>query len=240
MESHKLQQILEAAIFAAVEPLLLTRMMDLFEPSARVDKNAILKALENLVAEYQNQGIELKNLASGYQFQVKSDFAPWIKKLFAERPPRYSRALMETLALIAYRQPITRSEIEAVRGVVVSTQIVRTLMEHGWVRIVGHKDVPGRPGLYATTKQFLDHFGLKSLTDLPPLSEVKDLEAVGKELEEKLECEQAMPTAPIPEDLPFEEGELSFNNEDQEEEKSQQAHSLEDNEFAQDEADENR
>ncbi len=187
MENTKqLHRILEGAIFASAEPLSIDQLASLFDESQRPDKKEMKEALEELAVQYEERGIELKQLASGYQFQVKADLSPWIKKLWEERPPRYSRALMETLALVAYRQPITRAEIEEVRGVVVSTNIMRTLMEHGWIRIVGHRDVPGKPGLYATTKQFLDNFGLKSLSELPSLSEIQDLHQMERGLEEAL------------------------------------------------------
>ncbi len=186
MEIKQIHRILEGALFAAGEPLTIDRILNLFEKKQRPEKQVIKEALAELTSHYEEHGIELKNLASGYQFQVRADLASWIKRLWEEKPPRYSRALMETLALVAYRQPITRSEIEEVRGVLVSTNIMRTLMEHGWVRIVGHRDVPGRPGLYATTKQFLDNFGMKNLSELPPLSEIQDLNQMEKGLEQVL------------------------------------------------------
>lgn len=183
-DTKQLHRILEGAIFAAGEPLSIDRLSSLFEDNQRPEKQVMREALEELSSHYEGRGIELKQLASGYQFQVKSDLSTWIKRLWEEKPPRYSRALMETLALVAYRQPITRAEIEEVRGVVVSTNIMRTLVEHGWIRIVGHRDVPGKPGLYATTKQFLDNFGLKSLNELPPLSDIQDFNQMEKGLEE--------------------------------------------------------
>lgn len=186
MEIKQLHRILEGALFAAGEPLTIDRILGLFEESQRPEKQVIKDALAELASQYEERGIELKNLASGYQFQVRADLSSWVKRLWEEKPPRYSRALMETLALVAYRQPITRAEIEEVRGVVVSTNIMQTLLEHGWVRIVGHRDVPGKPGLYATTKQFLDNFGLKSLNELPPLSEIQDLNQMEKGLEQVL------------------------------------------------------
>lgn len=196
-ETKQLHRILEGAIFAAGNPLTVDQLINLFDEKQRPEKKEVKEALDELAAQYGERGIELKQLASGYQFQVKSDLSPWIKNLWQEKPPRYSRALMETLALIAYRQPITRAEIEEVRGVVVSTNIIQTLMEHGWVRIVGHRDVPGRPGLYATTKQFLDNLGLKSLSDLPPLSEIQDLNQMEKGLEEVMaESDTQLPTDP--------------------------------------------
>ncbi len=193
MEIKQLHRILEGALFAAGEPLTVDKMLQLFEKSQRPEKQVIKEALDELAAQYDERGIELKNLASGYQFQVRADLAGWIKRLWEEKPQKYSRALMETLALIAYRQPITRAEIEEVRGVVVSTNMMRTLLEHGWVRIVGHRDVPGKPGLYATTKQFLDNFGLKNLNELPPLSEIQDLNQMEKGLEQVLSQQEDAP-----------------------------------------------
>lgn len=193
MEIKQLHRILEGALFAAGEPLTIDRMLGLFEETQRPEKQIIKDALTELASQYEERGIELKSLASGYQFQVRADLSSWVKRLWEEKPPRYSRALMETLALVAYRQPITRAEIEEVRGVVVSTNIMQTLLEHGWVRIVGHRDVPGKPGLYATTKQFLDNFGLKSLNELPPLSEIQDLNQMEKGLEQVLTQQEHEP-----------------------------------------------
>lgn len=182
----QLHRIIEGALFASNEPLSVERIAALFVGEADIpDKKDIRQALQNLIENYAEHGVELKELASGYQFQVKADLAKWIKRLWEERPPRYSRALLETLVLVAYRQPITRGEIEEVRGVTVSTSIMKTLLERGWVKVVGHRDVPGKPGLYATTKAFLDYFGLKSLSDLPPLAEVRDLDQVGEKLQEQ-------------------------------------------------------
>lgn len=151
------------------------RLRSLFEVDGGPNRGELSQALESLQADYAQRGIELVQVASGYRVQVRRELAPWIGRLWEERPPRYSRALLETLALIAYRQPITRGEIEEVRGVAVSTHIVRTLLERGWVRVVGHREIPGRPALYATTKEFLDYFNLSSLAELPALSEVQAL-----------------------------------------------------------------
>jgi segregation and condensation protein B len=184
----QLHRIIEGALFAANEPLSLKRIAALFTEDEQPDEKNIRQALQELIADYSGRGIELKELASGYQFQIKADLSKWIKRLWEERPPRYSRALLETLVLIAYRQPITRGEIEEVRGVSVSSSIMKTLMEREWVRIVGHRDVPGKPGLYATTKAFLDYFGLKSLSDLPPLAEVRNLDEIGEKLQQQLDA----------------------------------------------------
>jgi segregation and condensation protein B len=169
------KNIVEAALMAAGDPLPLSGLQALFAASGQPSRDELLEALEALRGDYAPRGIELVEVASGYRVQVRESMAPWIGRLWDDKPARYSRALLETLALVAYRQPITRGEIEDVRGVAVSTNIMRTLLERNWVRIVGHRDVPGRPALFATTKAFLDYFGLKGLSDLPSLAEVKSL-----------------------------------------------------------------
>ena len=148
----------------------------------RPSKDEIRQALQSLQEEYQSRGVHLKEVASGYRMQVVEDSAPWVARLWEEKPPRYSRALLETLVLIAYRQPITRGEIEEIRGVSVSSHIVKTLQEREWIRVLGHKDVPGKPAMYGTSREFLDYFNLKSLDELPPLSEIKDLDKIHPEL----------------------------------------------------------
>jgi segregation and condensation protein B len=187
----QLKRVLEGAMFAANEPMSIDKLLNLFEEGKAPDRKLAREALQALQQDYTDRGVELKDLASGWQFQVCQDLSGWVKRLWQERAPRYSRALMETLALVVYRQPITRAEIESVRGVAVSTQIVKTLEEHGWIREVGHKDVPGRPALLATTKQFLDHFGMKSLSELPPLAEIQDLDAVGEALQQQLQLDDS-------------------------------------------------
>ncbi len=182
-QEPSLRCILEGALLAAGGALTVDRMMELFEEGERPDRAALETALADLQRDYEGRGIEILQVAGGYRIQVRAAVAPWVARLWEERPSRYSRALLETLALIAYRQPITRGEIEEIRGVSVSTGIVRTLLEREWVRVVGHRDVPGRPALYATTRQFLDYFGLRSLNDLPPLSEIKELTALEPELD---------------------------------------------------------
>ena len=169
-----LKAIVEGALLAAGGPLTPDTLLGLFEEEDRPGRRALEAALTALEKDYQERGIELVQVAGGYRIQVRQACAPWVARLWDEKPARYSRALMETLALIAYRQPITRGEIEAVRGVAVSTQIIKTLSEREWVRIVGHRDVPGRPALYATTRKFLDYFGLRSLNELPTLAELRD------------------------------------------------------------------
>ena len=171
-----LEQILEAALLAAGRALGLDELAALFDELERPDKRTLRAALENLAGRYEGRGIEVVEVASGWRIQVRRECSPWVSRLWEEKPGRYSRALMETLALIAYRQPITRGEIEEIRGVSVSTNIIRTLQEREWIRVVGHRDVPGKPALYGTTRTFLDYFGLKSLDELPPLAEIRDLD----------------------------------------------------------------
>ncbi len=162
------KRIIEAALFAADKPLHVEDIEGIFAAEG-LHVATIRTALSEIAADYQDRPIELKEVASGYRFQVRDAYSPWIARLFQERPARYSRALLETLAIIAYQQPVTRGDIEAIRGVSVSSLIVRSLMEREWVAIVGHREVPGRPALYATTREFLDYFNLKSISDLPPL-----------------------------------------------------------------------
>lgn len=169
-------------LLAADEPLSLERLQSVFEESRRPDRTGLVAALAELVGDYEERGMELVEVASGYRLQVRRQFSPWLVRLWQERPARYSRAVLETLSLIAYRQPITRGEIEEVRGVSVSSNIVRTLLERGWIKVLGHREVPGRPALYGTTRTFLDYFNLKSLSELPPLAEPRDLDAIGAEL----------------------------------------------------------
>ena len=176
MNETEIKNVVEAALLAAGRPLTLDKITELFTSrGVEMERAAVRSAIAALGAEYESRGIELKEVASGYRIQVRSRQREWLNLLFEERAPRYTRALLETLALIAYRQPITRAEIEEVRGVAVSSNIVRTLMERGWVRVVGFRDVPGKPSMLGTTREFLDYFGLKKLDDLPPLTEIKDL-----------------------------------------------------------------
>lgn len=176
-ELVNLQNIIEGALLAAGKPLTVQQLQGLFVESDPVpERQQVVAALEAIEASLQGRGFELQQVASGYRLQVRAEFAPWISRLWEEKPQRYSRALLETLALIAYRQPLTRGEIEDVRGVAVSTNIIRTLLEREWVRVVGHREVPGKPALYATTKAFLDYFNLKSLDQLPSLADIQDLD----------------------------------------------------------------
>ncbi|MBD3647957.1 MAG: SMC-Scp complex subunit ScpB [Pseudomonadales bacterium] len=181
-EFPQLKQIVEGAILAADRPLSIDQMIQLFERE-QPSRAQVREALEQIQAECEGKGYELKEVASGYRFQVRTEYSEWVGRLWEEKPPRYSRALLETLALIAYKQPITRGDIEEIRGVSVSTNIIRSLMEREWIRVVGHRDVPGRPAIYATTKTFLDYFNLSSLDELPTLSEIKDLDKLNPELE---------------------------------------------------------
>jgi segregation and condensation protein B len=178
-----LKSILEAVLLAADEPLNLAMLASVFSDEERPSDNDICKALEQLGQDYNERGLELREVASGFRIQVREDTNPWVSRLWEDRPQRYSRALLETLALIAYRQPITRGDIEEVRGVSVSTNIIRSMQEREWIRVVGHRDVPGKPALFGTTKAFLDYFNLSSLDDLPSLAEIKDMESLEPELE---------------------------------------------------------
>lgn len=178
-----LKNIIEAALLAANGALSLDRMQSLFNESEQPEKKDLHKALQALVEDYQDRGIEIKEVASGWRIQVRENLSPWVSRLWTEKPPRYSRALMETLALIAYRQPITRSEIEDIRGVSVSTNIIKTLLERKWIRVVGQRDVPGKPALYGTTREFLDYFNLKTLDELPTLAEIRDFGEINRELD---------------------------------------------------------
>ena len=192
LEQKDIERVLEAVLLAAAEPVSIDRLMALFQPGELPDgdpRQAVRTALNEIEYALDGRGYELKRVASGYRFQVRQGLSPWVSRLFEEKPPRYSRALLETLALIAYRQPATRGDIEAVRGVSVSQNIMRSLLERGWIRVVGQRDVPGRPALYATTRAFLDYFNLRSLDELPPLSEIRAL------VEPHVEAE---PDAPAP------------------------------------------
>ena len=182
MTDFGLVQIVEGAILAAGKPLTVQNLADLFEEHERPDNTAIREALVEVAERCEERGYMLQEVASGFRFQVRQELSQWIGRLWHERPQKYSRALLETLSLIAYRQPITRGEIGEIRGVAVSSQIIKTLHEREWVRVVGHRDVPGRPAMYATTRQFLDYFNLKSLDQLPALAEIRDFETLTAEL----------------------------------------------------------
>jgi segregation and condensation protein B len=184
MELAQLKNIIEAVLLTADHPMDLRKIEAIFEADEekRPGRDQILQALQQLQEDYQGRGVELREVASGYRMQVVPDCADWVSRMWEEKAPRYSRALLETLVLIAYRQPITRGEIEEIRGVSVSSHIIKTLSEREWVRVLGHKDVPGKPSMYGTTREFLDYFNLKSLDDLPSLAELKDLDKLHPEL----------------------------------------------------------
>lgn len=175
MPALPVKRVLEAALLAAGQPLSLTQLAALFPEDRPVPTDDLRQALQELDQDCAERGVELVEVATGYRYQVRREIYPWVSRLWTERQTRYSRALLETLALIAYRQPITRGEIEQIRGVAVSSQIVKTLEERDWIRVVGHRDVPGKPALLGTTRGFLDYFGLKSLDQLPPLAEIRDI-----------------------------------------------------------------
>ena len=178
MGDHDLVEIIEGALLAAGEPLTKKQLAQLFDELDRPSTADITAALTEVASRCDGRGFELAEVASGFRFQVRQSLSAWVSKLWVERPVRYSRALLETLSLIAYRQPITRGEIEDIRGVAVSSNIMKSLLEREWVKVVGHRDVPGKPAMYATTREFLDYFNLKSLDQLPPLADVKDLETM--------------------------------------------------------------
>lgn len=192
IEKHQLRAIVESALLAYGQPLSMDKLHTLFmadttetgdalPTTAQVEKSDILAALEDIQHRCEDSGYELKQVASGWRFQVREEMAPWINRLWPEKPQRYSRALMETIAIIAYRQPVTRSDIEEIRGVAVSSHIIKTLTEREWIKVIGHRDVPGRPALFATTKPFLDYFNLTSLEALPSLQELTNIELLNPE-----------------------------------------------------------
>lgn len=179
---NKVKMIIEGLLLAAGRPLTLESIAAVFNEEERPENEELLGVLARIDEECGDRGFELTKVASGYRFQVKQELAEWVGKLWEERPPRYTRALLETLALVAYRQPITRGDIEEIRGVAVSSNIIRTLLDREWIRVVGQRDVPGRPSMFATTKQFLDYFNLESLQQLPALSEIRDIDGGAKDL----------------------------------------------------------
>jgi segregation and condensation protein B len=183
MQDRYLKNVIEAALLAAGHAVPMEQLLEMFDERERPEPGEIRTALEQLAEEYADRGIELREVASGWRIQVRRNVTEVVGRLLQERPRRYSRAMLETLALIAYRQPITRGEIEEVRGVTVNPDIVRTLFERSWIRVVGHREVPGRPELLGTTREFLDYFGLKSLGDLPTLAELRDMDNLGVQLD---------------------------------------------------------
>ncbi len=204
LDHEKIKRIIEGALFASGQPMKLDKIASLFLEEERPTTDVLLQALDELKLQYAESGVMLKQVASGFRFQVQEDVGEWVSRLWEDKPPRYSRALLETLALIAYRQPITRGEIEEIRGVSVSSHITKTLLEREWIRVVGHRDVPGRPAMYGTTRVFLDYFNLQNLDELPSLAEIRDLDTINAELElEEQSAEQQ--TAEQQPELPGEE-----------------------------------
>lgn len=181
-DTSLIERIVEAALLAATQPLTVAQLYALFPDAQPVPRGSIEQALDALREASATRGVTLVEVASGFRYQVRREVQPWVARLFVERPPRYTRATLETLALIAYRQPITRGEIEAIRGVGVNANLIKMLEEREWIRVVGHRDVPGRPALFGTTRSFLDHFNLKSLDELPPLAEIRDLGEIDPQL----------------------------------------------------------
>jgi segregation and condensation protein B len=183
MDAEQLKMVIEAILLAAGRPLTLDQLLAMFEEQEKPERQQVREAVTALQADYAGRGIDLVEVGSGYRVQVRASMQPWVSRLWEEKPTRYSRALLETLALIAYRQPITRGEIEDVRGVSVSSNIIKTLQEREWIHVVGHREVPGRPAMYGTTRHFLDYFNLKTLDELPSLAELRDLNEIGRELD---------------------------------------------------------
>lgn len=197
----KLSLVIEALLMAAARPLNLEQLRTLLEPEfLDLSTQELREALAEIAAGYSGRSVELCEVAGGWRFQVRQTFADWVARLSEERPQKYSRALLETLAIIAYRQPITRGDIEEIRGVAVNSQIIRTLQEREWIRVVGHKEVPGRPALLATTRQFLDYFNLASLDQLPPLADLRDFDALGESLDLQSEAPES-PESPADDGL---------------------------------------
>jgi segregation and condensation protein B len=212
----EIKRIVEAILFAANRPMTVKQVQQVFPEIEQPETFEIEAAIEAITEDYRDRPVELKKVASGYRFQVRQELARWVSRLFEEKPPRYSRALLETLAIIAYRQPVTRGEIEDIRGVSVSTSIIQTLLEREWIKVVAHKEAPGRPGLYGTTKQFLDYFNITTLNELPTLQEIQDLDLsldskqhiLQAESEEQASDEQGDPAQTFT-DSPEEQGETT-------------------------------
>jgi segregation and condensation protein B len=217
MDETEIKYFIEAALLAAGRPLSVEQLHNLFDGRSAPPKADIRKAIATLVEEYEGRGITISEVATGFRIQVTASMAERLQKLWEERPPRYSRALFETLALVAYRQPITRGEIEEIRGVSVSPNIVRTLLERDWVRVVGHRDVPGRPEMFGTTKTFLDDFGLKKLDDLPPLADLSDWESLRVQLDLPEVEEDFVAEPDAPSEVPVLYPELEAEDPDEEE-----------------------
>jgi segregation and condensation protein B len=215
VDQNEIKHFVEAALLAAGRPLSIDQLQDLFDRGSEPEKAQLREAIGSLQEDYEDRGLTITEVASGFRTQIKASMADRLQKLWEERPPRYSRAFFETLALIAYRQPMTRGEIEEIRGVAVSTNIMRSLLEREWIRVVGHRDVPGRPGMFGTTRQFLDYFGLKKLDDLPALADLSDWETLRVQLnlpevsEDEVEPESAEIT-----DLPVLYPQVQANDDD--------------------------
>lgn len=207
---EQMQKIIEAALMVSGHPLTVANLQKLFDEQNPPPAADIKAAIAAVAERYVDSGVELREIASGFQFQARTEFSPWICRLWEERPQRYSRALLETLALIAYRQPITRAEIEDIRGVGINSHIIKTLQDREWIRVIGYRDLPGKPALFGTTKAFLDHFNLKSLEELPSLAEFTDLESQEAKLQVQLELsETESTTSPEPEVTPAPETETT-------------------------------
>lgn len=191
---EQLESIIEAALMVVGKPLTVAQIQKLFAEDGIPSNQEVRDAIGKLQERYSERGIELYEVASGFQFQAKASLSPWLSKLWEERPPKYSRAFLETLAIIAYRQPVTRAEIEDIRGVSVSSSIFKTLLEREWIRLVGYKDVPGKPAIYGTTKTFLDHFNLKSLRELPTLAEIQNMAPAAENLPVQLAFDNTLAT----------------------------------------------
>ncbi|MGH8611200.1 MAG: SMC-Scp complex subunit ScpB [Gammaproteobacteria bacterium] len=199
MNPQQIRNVVEAALMVAEQPMSVERIIALFPPELGEPppRDLLRTILKDLRQEYEGRGIELHEVASGFRVQVRAELAPWVNRVWQERPPRYSRALLETLAIVAYRQPITRAEVEAIRGVAVSSQLIKALLERDWIRIAGHRDSPGHPAVYATTRGFLDYFNLKTLTELPPLTEAREMREVDLEFLQKTQ-DPARDTSAVP------------------------------------------
>lgn len=196
--SSELKNIVEAALLTAAEPLTVEQLLSMFPAESRPTRQAVAEVLRVLEHEYEGRGVELKRIDRGYRVQTRERYSPWIARLHEQRAPRYSRALLETLAIIAYKQPVTRGDIEAIRGVSVSTDIIRALLEREWIQQAGYREVPGRPALYGTTRKFNEYFNLSSLDELPPLAEPRDLEEIGRQLDLRFSARAGEETEPSP------------------------------------------
>lgn len=201
MQPEQLKPIVEAALLASTQPMTVLQLKGLFGEDEDIGSDELAAALASLAEDCEGRGVELVEVASGWRYQVRREVHGWVSRMWAEKPSRYSRALLETLALIAYRQPITRPEIEQIRGVVVSSNIIKTMEEREWIRVVGYRDVPGKPALFGTTRAFLDYFNLKSLDALPPLSEIRDLDDINPQLRLDGDAEPAAARAALPDDV---------------------------------------